>query len=92
MRFVCDEGVERHVVDDLRSGGHAVVYVAELSPGISDDEVLELAIRDGALLVTSDKEKGELVSAAVAERGVELQKAFSVVEPGRIRIRRHGVE
>ena len=61
MRLVCDEGVERPIVDRLRSGGHDVVYVAELQPSSTDDEVLDLANRQDALLITPDKDFGELI-------------------------------
>jgi predicted nuclease of predicted toxin-antitoxin system len=37
------------------------MYVAEMSPGVTDDDVLRLATEEGALLVTSDKDFGELV-------------------------------
>ncbi|MFW6207042.1 MAG: DUF5615 family PIN-like protein, partial [Gemmatimonadota bacterium] len=41
MRLLCDEGVERQTVERLRTDGHDVAYVAEMDPGISDDEVLD---------------------------------------------------
>lgn len=61
MILYCDEGVDRAIVDALRSEGHAVTYVAELAPGITDEQVLADANRLGALLVTRDKDFGELV-------------------------------
>jgi predicted nuclease of predicted toxin-antitoxin system len=57
----CDEGIDRGIVDALRSDGHVVTYVAELAPGITDEQVLADANRLGALLVTRDKDFGELV-------------------------------
>src|SRR5262245_833061 len=61
MNLVADESVDRQVVEQLRQEGHGVVYVAELSPGTTDDAVLQEANRRGALLVTADKDFGELV-------------------------------
>lgn len=61
MIFFCDEGVDRHVVLRLRMDGFETHYVAELSPSISDDVVLERANALGAVLVTMDKDFGELV-------------------------------
>ena len=58
---MCDEGVERPVVDALRADGHDVSYVAELQPGIADDDVLAMADADEAVVVTTDKDFGELV-------------------------------
>jgi predicted nuclease of predicted toxin-antitoxin system len=59
--LLCDEGVDRPIVDALRSAGHDVQYIAESDPSITDEEVLELANGLGAVLVTLDKDFGELV-------------------------------
>lgn len=61
MNLVADESIEREIVERLRADGHDVVYVAELAPGITDDDVLDEANGRGALLVTVDKDFGELV-------------------------------
>ena len=61
MRLLADEGVEAGIVARLRAEGHDVVYVAELAPGISDDAVLASAVADERLLLTADKDFGELV-------------------------------
>lgn len=61
MNFVADESVDQPIVDRLRRDGHQVWSVAEMNPGISDDVVLDLANREGALLLTADRDFGELV-------------------------------
>ena len=61
MNFLADENVDRQIVDRLRRDGHNVLYVAEMEPGIPDDAVLDLANGEGALLLTADKDFGELV-------------------------------
>jgi predicted nuclease of predicted toxin-antitoxin system len=61
MTLLADEGVDAQIVQRLRRDGHGVLYVAEMSPSISDDMVLEQAEARGALLVTADKDFGELV-------------------------------
>jgi len=61
LRFICDEGVDRPIVAALRSAGHDVTYVAEQSPGLVDEDVLQGASREGRVLVTADKDFGELV-------------------------------
>lgn len=61
MIFLADEGVDRQIVDRLRHEGHFVQYVAEMDPGISDNSVLEWANTQNALLLTADKDFGELV-------------------------------
>lgn len=61
MNFLADESIDRQIVDGLRQEGYIVGYIAEMEPGISDDAVLELARKEGALLLTADKDFGELV-------------------------------
>lgn len=61
MKIVADEGVDRPIVDRLRQEGHQVVYIAEDSPSITDDDVLRIASAQNAVLLTSDKDFGELV-------------------------------
>ena len=61
MNLLADESIDRQIVDALRDKGYIVGYVAEMDPGISDDVVLELANKEGVLLLTADKDFGELV-------------------------------
>jgi predicted nuclease of predicted toxin-antitoxin system len=61
MDFLVDESVDRQVVERLRQEGHEVLYVAEMEPGLRDDDVLEVANQRSALLLTADKDFGELV-------------------------------
>ncbi len=61
MKILADEGVDRPIVERLRQSNHHVWYVAEMEPGISDNFVLDLANQEGAILLTADKDFGELV-------------------------------
>lgn len=61
MYLLADEGVERQIVEYLRLDGHSVAYIAEMSPGIDDEVILAKANDEQALLVTLDKDFGELV-------------------------------
>ena len=115
MNLLADESVDGPIVDRLRADGHSVSYVAELDPGIDDDAVLSQANQNQALLITSDRDFGELVfrlgrihsgvilvrlaglsseakrntvSRVLAQKGDEMSSAFSVISPGRVRIRR----
>jgi predicted nuclease of predicted toxin-antitoxin system len=61
MKFLADENMDVAIVDRLRQEGHQVWYVVEMEPGIADNEVLALANLEGAILITADKDFGELV-------------------------------
>ncbi len=52
MNFLADENLDGQIVHRLRRDGHSVLYVAEMSPGISDDIVLDLANQQEAILLT----------------------------------------
>ena len=45
----------------VRRDGHTVPFVAEMEPGISDELVLTRANQASAMLLTADKDFGELV-------------------------------
>lgn len=59
--FLADENIDREIVERLRRDGFDVVWIAELAPGVSDHEVLALASSHRRVLVTADKDFGELV-------------------------------
>lgn len=48
------------MVASLRAAGHDVVYVPERQAGISDEEVLQISFSVGRILLTEDKDFGEL--------------------------------
>jgi predicted nuclease of predicted toxin-antitoxin system len=61
VKILADEGVDRPIVERLRQSSYQIWYVAEMEPGISDEAVLDLANREGAILLTADKDFGELI-------------------------------
>ena len=61
MKLVADESVEGPTVSALRAAGHVVLSIAETTPGIEDTAVLAIALKEEALLLTADKDFGELV-------------------------------
>jgi predicted nuclease of predicted toxin-antitoxin system len=92
-----------------------VWYVAEMEPGVSDNVVLDLANREESILLTADKDFGELVfrqhrltpgvvlirlagftprdkaeivASVINAHAKELLRAFTVVTPRAVRIRR----
>ena len=115
MTFVADESVDQQIVAHLRWRGHTVGYIVETGAGTSDKDVLELAKQKKAILLTADKDfgemvfrqrqvtegvifirlagqsqkkKAEIVFSAVNRHGEKLFRAFNVITPGGIRIRK----
>jgi predicted nuclease of predicted toxin-antitoxin system len=114
MRFLANENFPGAAVTALCAAGHDVVWVRTESPGSTDREVLAWAARDARILLTFDKDFGELAKATVLPEGCgvvllrlpmprpdgvgqQLANAimsrsdwadhFSVIEPGRVRMR-----
>lgn len=61
------------VVTFLRDQGHDVTAVAEVMPQADDEGILERAMSEGRILVTNDKDFGEMVfRGGQPHRGVVL--------------------
>jgi predicted nuclease of predicted toxin-antitoxin system len=60
LRLLADENFPAMAVDALRNRGHDVVWVRTDAPGSSDRDVLGLAVSDSRILITFDKDFGEL--------------------------------
>ena len=63
LRFLADESCDYAVVRALTSLEHEVLPVAELSPRADDETVIGLALREERVLLTEDKDFGQLVYA-----------------------------
>jgi predicted nuclease of predicted toxin-antitoxin system len=114
MRFLADENFPGAAVTALGAAGHDVVWVGTVAAGASDPDVLAWAAREERILLTFDKDFGELAKASalppgcgvillrmpmprpsdVGRRLADLITAredwadhFSVIEPGRVRMR-----
>lgn len=114
MRLLANENFPGDAVAALVGAVHDVVWVRRDAPGMADPDVLAWAMREGRILLTFDKDFGELawlarlpatcgvilcrmpmpsasgvgeaLAARVAER-TDWVGHFSVIEPGRTRMR-----
>ena len=88
MRFLADENVSYHVVEQLRNAGFDVMATSLANPGASDSDVLATARRDGRILITEDRDFGELVVRQRLEiQGIvllELDRLSNVAEADRV--------
>ena len=64
LRFLADESCDFAAVRALRAAGFDVLSVAEALAGADDEGVIALALREGRILLTEDKDFGQLVFAA----------------------------
>ena len=61
MRFLADENVSRLVIERLRADGFEVISIGESRSDATDKDVLEAADAEGCILITEDRDFGELV-------------------------------
>lgn len=79
MRLLADECCHADLVQLLRDAGHDVLSIAEAQPSIGDRDVLEMAAATERVLVTDDKDFGELaVMRQQPCRGVVLLRTHSI--------------
>jgi predicted nuclease of predicted toxin-antitoxin system len=60
MRFLADENFPGDAVTALRAAGHYVLWIRTHAPGITDQDVLARSAKDARVLLTFDKDFGEL--------------------------------
>ena len=61
MRLLAAERCDASLVDILRADGQEALYVLEAFPGATDEEILNRAYLEHRVLLTEDKDFGELV-------------------------------
>lgn len=61
MKFLADENFPLPALSALRNNGHEVSSVAEDHAGLSDEAVAEICEREGRILLTFDKDFGEMI-------------------------------
>jgi len=68
MGSVANESFPGAAVTALRAAGHDVVWVRTAAPGASDPNVLAWAVREERVLLTFDKDFGELARGSALPR------------------------
>jgi predicted nuclease of predicted toxin-antitoxin system len=66
LLFLADESCDFAVVRAHRAADHDVLAIRETSPGVTDDDVARQALREGRVLLTEDKDFGQLCCATSA--------------------------
>jgi predicted nuclease of predicted toxin-antitoxin system len=61
VRFLADENIPRRVVDLISEKGYDVLWIKKIAPKSSDDRILSMAEADGRIILTFDRDFGQLV-------------------------------
>ena len=60
IKFIADVNVEKILVDYLIGNGYDVKWIPDYNRKMFDDELLDLANREKRILITNDKDFGEI--------------------------------
>lgn len=61
MKFLADVNIEKPMVDELRRMGYDITWVPEIDCYLEDMEILRIARKENRILLTNDKDFGEIV-------------------------------
>lgn len=87
MKLIADENVDGHVIERLRAEGHDIIAIVKQYPSIPDHDVLVISNEERALLITEDKDFGELVFHKKRSHfGILLVRLEGVPRPERIQL------
>lgn len=87
MRFVVDECTGPVVAGWLRQQGHDVFSVYEQASGLGDPDILAEAVAEHRILITNDKDFGEMVfRAGETHEGIILLRLDDESPTNKIRV------
>jgi len=72
MRFLANENFPADAVTQLKAAGHDIVWVRTAAPGMKDEDVLAWAAREARIVLTFDKDFGELLGVPACRRLLAL--------------------
>jgi predicted nuclease of predicted toxin-antitoxin system len=85
--FLVDVGVGKKVEGWLQEHGYDVKCVRNINPRMSDEEILKIAISEKRLVITMDKDFGELVyNSGLPHAGVLLLRLESANSEEKVEI------
>jgi predicted nuclease of predicted toxin-antitoxin system len=89
MKFVVDESTGDSVAAELRRLGHDVLSIQEAFSGLDDPPILNIAVTEDRIVVTNDKDFGELVyRSGLPHAGVILFRLDDESAGNRVRMMR----
>lgn len=87
MRFITDENIGPTLTKWLVAKGYEVFSVYDETPGLTDEEILEKAFQEDYIVITGDKDFGELVyKHQLPHKGIVLLRLNDDTPPSKIKI------
>lgn len=87
MRFIIDENAGPRLANWLTENGHDVISVYDEMPGIADEDILSIAVKEDRIVVTSDKDFGDLVFRnKLPHKGVILMRLVNESSANKLKV------
>jgi predicted nuclease of predicted toxin-antitoxin system len=90
LKFLVDVGVGRQVEQCLREDGHDVKAVRDIDPCMKDADIIRLAAWEKRIIITMDKDFGELVYHSLMRHcGVLLLRLEDAAAAKKVQVVQH---
>lgn len=76
MKFLANENFPYPSVIELRQAGYDVKSILDISPSISDEEIMQIAINENRTILTFDRDYGELIF----KMGINHRQVLSIFD------------
>ena len=87
LKFLVDVGVGKTVEQWLQRGGYDINTVRDINPKMDDREILSMAVSEERMVITMDKDFGELVhNSGLPHAGVLLLRLDDAKADEKVRI------
>ena len=90
LRFLIDVSAGRGIEEFLREKGYDTKAVRDIDPGMEDEEIIRIAVSEDRMIITMDKDFGELVyHCSLKHSGVLLLRLEDETQSEKVRILKH---
>jgi len=90
LKFLVDVGVGKGIEEYLNEKGYDTRAVRDIDPGMEDEEIIRIAVRENRMIITMDKDFGELVYHSSTEHsGVLLLRLEDATGTEKLQVVKH---
>jgi len=87
VRFITGENTSRAVIQMLRDLGHDVKDIVESGLiGVEDDDIIRMGLNEGRIIITHDKDFGDILSYPLKEHSGVILIRLHVPTPNNTRL------
>jgi len=90
LRFLVDVGVGKGIERYLREEGYDAKAVRDIDPRMEDEEIIRIAVSENRMVITMDKDFGELVyHSSMEHSGVLLLRLEDATGAEKLQVVKH---